>query len=189
MDIKNINEQIDILQKKITLTKQEKHHLRKLEKALWKRQYRRAQFRKKIIKTTSYLIIFFVVITGIGLYLWYQINSPKLPPIDMTGHIEQNPKSHILESPMPEAIQKHMLEHADGDSKKGKGIIIQYNCSEAFVCEKGLVDKLKRIVKKYPKNVYLAPGNYSGVIILTKLGKREILNTYNELKIVDFITN
>ena len=42
--------------------------------------------------------------------------------------------------------------------------------------------------KKYPENVYLAQGNYDGKIILTRLGKREILDKFDEKKIVEFIT-
>ncbi len=188
MDTNNVNQQIEELRKKPVLTNEEGRNLKKLEKILLIRSAQSSQRKKKIIKTVLYVIVGVVVVTGIGLYLWHQIQKPKLPPIDMTGHIEQNPKSHILDSPMSESIQKHMLEHADGETKNGQGIIIQYNCTEAFVCEKGLVNKLKRIVKNYPKNVYLAPGNYQGVIILTKLGKREILNSFNEQKIIDFIT-
>ena len=79
-----------------------------------------------------------------------------------------------------------MLEHADGDGKNGLGVIIQYNC-EKYRCEKDLIEKLKTLVKKYPKNVYLTPGNYDGKIILTRLGKREILDKFDEQKITSFI--
>ncbi|MBI4225555.1 hypothetical protein HY612_00405 [Candidatus Roizmanbacteria bacterium] len=86
---------------------------------------------------------------------------------------------------MPEVIQKHMLEHADGKGKPG--VVIQYNCKK-YSCEKDLIGKLKNLVKKYPDSVYLAPGNYDGKIILTKLGEREILAKYDEKKISEFIS-
>lgn len=110
--------------------------------------------------------------------------KPKLPPTSQQGHIEASPDSHILDSPMPENIQKHMLEHADGAG--APGIIIQYNC-ENFECESDLVNKLAQIAKDYPAYVYLAPNNYDGKIILTRLGKMEILDGFDESKIRGFI--
>ena len=40
---------------------------------------------------------------------------------------------------MPIAIQKHMLEHADGKEGGRGGVIINYNC-EDFNCEDGLIE-------------------------------------------------
>lgn len=77
-----------------------------------------------------------------------------------------------------------MLEHADG--KGAPGVIIQYNCQK-YACESDLAEKLKTIVDKYPQNVYLAPGSYDGKIILTRLGKREILEDFDEGRMIDFI--
>lgn len=48
-------------------------------------------------------------------------------------------------------------------------------------------EKLTEIVKDYPKNIYLAPNNYDDKIILTKIGKREILDNFDEQAIRDFI--
>ncbi len=77
-----------------------------------------------------------------------------------------------------------MLEHANGKVKPG--VIIQYNCKK-YYCEPDLITKLTELVKQYPENVYLAPNNYDGKIILTKLNKRQILNEFNEQVIKDFI--
>lgn len=77
-----------------------------------------------------------------------------------------------------------MLEHSDGKEKPG--IIIQYNCDD-FDCEPDLIQKLAALAEQYPDNVYLAPNKYDGKIILTKLGKMEILDAFDEQKIKDFI--
>lgn len=122
----------------------------------------------------------------IGAIIYYISTQPHLPPIDLAGHIEESPGSHLIDEPMPEPIQKHMLEHADGQGKPG--IIIQYNCQK-YICEKNLVNNLQKLVKKYPENVYLTPGKYDGKIILTKIGKREILKKYDEKKIITFINS
>ena len=77
-----------------------------------------------------------------------------------------------------------ICEHADGSGKPG--IIIQYNCQK-YTCEPDLIEKLTVLVKEYPDNVYLAPNNYDGKIILTKEGKLEILEQFDEQKMKDFI--
>lgn len=125
-----------------------------------------------------------VIIAGITFLISKAPAKPKLPPTIAQGHMEQSPKSHISTDPIPDPVQRHMLEHADGGGKPG--IIIQYNC-EKFSCESDLVTKLTELVKKYPDNVYLAPGNYAGKIILTKLGEYKILEEYDEAIITSFI--
>ena len=77
-----------------------------------------------------------------------------------------------------------MLEHADGGSKPG--VMIQYNCDD-YDCSSDLIEKLTELVQQYPDNVYLAPNNYDGKIVLIMLGKREILNTFDEQAIRIFI--
>lgn len=121
------------------------------------------------------------VISGI---FWLVPSRSKLPPITMEGHIEASPPSHILDTPMPESIQKHMLEHADGAG--APGVIIQYNC-EDFACDAGLVDALSAVIERYPDHVYLAPGRYDGKIILTRLGERKILDVFDEEAIISFV--
>jgi hypothetical protein len=121
----------------------------------------------------------------IGLGLWYLSTRPNLPPTDMQGHIEESPKAHVVDAPISDAIQRHMLEHADGKGKPG--IIIQYNCKK-FACDPDLVTKLTDLVKQYPDNVYLAPNDYDGKVILTKMGKLQILNGFDEEAIKKFIS-
>ncbi len=125
-----------------------------------------------------------VIIGGIIFLISKAPSKPKLPPTIAQGHIEQSPKSNISTDPIPDPIQRHVLEHAGGGGKPG--IIIQYNC-EKYSCDPNLVTKLAELVKKYPDNVYLAPGNYAGKIILTKLGEYKILEEYDEAIITSFI--
>ena len=106
------------------------------------------------------------------------------PPIDLQGHSEESPADHVLKNPMPILIQKHMLEHADGDG--APGVIISYNCDD-FVCEFGLVEKLELFAKKYDF-VYVAPfPGMKSKIVLTKYGKLDKLETFDEARIVGFI--
>lgn len=135
-------------------------------------------------KALNVAVIILIVGGGIFALGWYATTRPNLPPISLEGHIEQSPPAHILDQPISGAIQRHMLEHADG--RGAPGIIIQYNCRD-FECEPDLVEELKALVKEYPNNVYLAPNNYDGKIILTKLGKRKILENFDEEVIRDFI--
>ena len=109
---------------------------------------------------------------------------PRLPPTEMEGHTEDLLRGHILSTPMPELIQRHMLEHADG--KGPPGVIVQYNC-EDYVCEPDLVERLETLVRRYGAYVYLAPNDYDGKIILTKLGALQILEEFDQRRIETFI--
>jgi plastocyanin len=139
---------------------------------------------KKAKSTGKYFL--YLIILGAILFGLYGLTKDvkRLPPTSMQNHIEESPPSHIMDIPIPENIQKHMLEHADGNGPSG--IIIQYNCDD-YECEEGLVDKLTELVKEYPANVYLAPNTYDGKIILTKLGKRLVLKAFDEKAIREFI--
>ncbi len=141
---------------------------------------------KSILKGILNIIYVLLIIGGIvWLFYYFGSNAKILPPTSMNGHIEENPKSHILDDEMPEKIQRHMFEHADGTGDPG--IIIQYNCVK-FECEKDLVGKLKNIVEGFPHNVYLAPNSkYDGKIILTAEGRIKVLDEFNESVINDFI--
>ena len=182
MDNQSIQEQINLLKNKPQLSRRERRYLAKLERKLQGEQ-KPNTFNWKDIATK--IVVILLVVTFIGGIVWYIKSQPTLPPIDIEGHVEQSPPSHISDQEMPEPIQKHMLEHADGEGKPG--ILIQYNCKK-YNCEKNMVDKLRRLVKKYPENGYLARGNYDGKIVLTKLGKREILDSFAEKRITDFIS-
>ncbi len=102
----------------------------------------------------------------------------------MEGHTEDMPQAHITATPIPDSMQRHMLEHADGKGKPG--VIIQYNCKK-YSCESDVIEKLIVLVQQYPDNVYLAPNNYDGKIILTKLGRQKILDQFNEQALKDFL--
>ena len=139
---------------------------------------------KKIIRRILTTLVTVAIISGIIWIIVTPSRRPNLPPTVMQGHIEVNPKAHIITEPMPDPVQRHMIEHADGGGKPG--IIIQYNC-EKYDCESDLVTKLTDLVKQYPDNVYLAPNIYDGKIILTKMGESMILDTFDESKIKMFI--
>lgn len=183
MDIEHIQKEIDRIKQKHQLNRHERRYLAKLESKLIQPKIVTSLPWKNIF--TKFFISFAVLSIIIGLF-WYIKSLPNMPPIDMAGHIEKNPPAHILDTEMPESIQKHMFEHADGKGKPG--ILIQYNCKK-YNCEKDLIEKLKVLIKKYPENVYLSPNNYDGKIILTRLNKREILEKFVEKKIISFIEN
>lgn len=163
----------------------ELYDLRKGEKEKEKKKEVRKeklhQAPKKIGRLISYAAGGVIILGGLA---WFLSSSPNLPPTSMQNHSENSPPSHILTQPIPGAIQRHMLEHADG--KTIPGIIIQYNCND-FDCEPELVQNLTALVEKYPNNVYLAPNNYDGKIIITKLGRREIMDSFDEQAIKTFI--
>ncbi|MDA2936393.1 DUF4670 domain-containing protein [Patescibacteria group bacterium AH-259-L05] len=163
------------------LTKKEQRQLRKQKKI---EERKRAQRRQQIKKIVNITILVLFIGGGLFALIWFSLTASKLPPTTMEGHIEQSPPRHILNQPMAEVIQKHMLEHADGGGRSG--VIIQYNC-DTFECEPDLIKKLTDLVKQYPDNVYLAPNNYDGKIILTKLGRKKILNEFDEEAIRNFI--
>jgi len=170
------------LKQKPLLNRRERRYLTKLEGKLYSSPKNPLNW-KGLATKILIILVCLLTIGGIG---WYVVTRPNLPPIDMTGHIEENPPAHILDTEMPESIQKHMLEHADGKGKQS--VLIQYNCKK-YACERDLIDELKTLVKSYPQNVYLAPGNYDGKIILTRLGQRQILTSFDEQQIVDFIAD
>jgi len=139
---------------------------------------------KKVKKTGKYFV--YLLILAVAIFGFYMLtkNVKRLPPTSIQNHAELSPPSHIVDTPIPENIQKHMLEHADGSGRPG--IIIQYNCND-FECEEDLVAKLTELVRRYPDNVYLAPNTYDGMIILTKFGKRRLLDVFDEGVIKNFI--
>lgn len=122
---------------------------------------------------------------GLG-WLGYSIATAKrLPPTSMTDHVEESPRSHIMTTPMPLTIQKHMLEHADGKGRPG--VIINYNC-EKFRCPDGMVERLADIVRAYPAFVYLAPYPDMDVkIAVTRLGEILVLDDVDPVRIHAFI--
>ena len=138
---------------------------------------------RKMGKGIIYAVIAVVAIGGIG---WLFTFIPNLPPTSQQNHSENSPPAHILTTAIPDSIQRHMLEHADGSDANGPGIIIQYNCDD-YECEAEMVEQLTVLVSGYPDNVYLAPNNYDGKSILTRLGKREVLDEFDQEIIKNFI--
>jgi hypothetical protein len=103
----------------------------------------------------------------------------------MTDHTEENPPGHILTTPMPLTIQKHMLEHADGGGRPG--VIINYNCVK-FRCPEGMIGRLEKVARAYPAFVYLAPyPDMDTKIAVTRLGEILVLDEPDEARIRDFI--
>src|SRR3989344_6222927 len=138
---------------------------------------------KNKIRNWFILILVFLVIFGGIAYL--DVTSETLPPTTIQGHVEVNPLSHILKEPMNIKVQKHMLEHSDGNG--APGIIINYNC-EDYECESDLIENLESFAVKYPDNVYVAPfPKMDAKIALTKLNKIDILGYFDEQKIDNFI--
>lgn len=167
------------------LTSKEKYDLKKKEKQQSKNvdkvKEKVSGAPKKVGKFILYTLVTVVVVGGLGLLASL---AQSLPPTSQENHVEDSPPAHILTERIPDAIQRHMLEHADG--RGAPGILIQYNCDD-YECEENLVQKLTTLVEEYPDNVYLAPNKYDGKIIMTRLNKREILDEFDEQAIRDFI--
>lgn len=167
------------------LSGKELYELQKKQKEQEARKGRREEMLKEAPKKIGRYALHALIGVGIiGGISWFVVTRPNLPPTTDVNHVEQSPLAHIVTQSIPDNIQRHMLEHADGGGKPG--IIIQYNCND-FECGSDLIEKLTELVKKYPNNVYLAPNNYDGMVILTKLGKRKILSGFDEQAIKDFI--
>lgn len=164
-----------------TLTKKERKQMRREERKKEHNKERNKQTTKNITTIAIAVLVVGGVVFALG---WFIASRPNLPPTSMQNHIEESPPAHIVTQPIPDKIQRHMFEHADGKGKPG--IIIQYNCRD-FDCEAGLIQQLTDLVKQYPDNVYLAPNNYDGKIILTKLGRQKILDNFDKQVIEDFI--
>ena len=147
-------------------------------------QRRRARIRR-LRKGLRWGFLGLIATSGLG-WLGYSVaTARRLPPTSMTDHVEASPAGHILTEPMPLAIQKHMLEHADGGGPPG--VIMQYNCQK-FTCPATLVDALTRIAKDYPAFVYLAPNpTMDARIALTRLGRILVLEEFDADRIHRFI--
>ena len=138
-------------------------------------------------KIKNWLIL--AVIFGLVFYgIFFAFSGVKtLPPTDMQGHVEENPGSHVLKKPMSIPIQKHMLEHVDGEEEARGGVIINYNCKD-YNCENKLIENLESFASYYDY-VYVAPfKNMDAKIVLTRLNEIEILEEYDENKIHIFIS-
>jgi hypothetical protein len=164
------------------LSRKERRQFKERQKEVERRQQRRRRLAKKSL---AWGVVGLLAAVGAG-WLGYSIATAKrLPPTSIADHVEQSPPGHILTTPMPIAIQKHMLEHADGGGRPG--VIINYNCVK-FRCAEGLVDRLAGMVRAYPEFVYLAPFPDMDVkIAVTRLGKILVLDEVEEARIRAFI--
>lgn len=160
----------------------DRHRRKAGRKETRERQQRRRWLLRRVARWGPVTLL---VLAGLG-WLGYSIATAKrLPPTSMADHIEQNPPGHILTTPMPLAIQKHMLEHADGGGRPG--VVINYNCVK-FRCPEGMVAQLEQIARTYPAFVYLAPYPDMDVkIAVTRLGKILTLDGVDRERIVAFI--
>jgi hypothetical protein len=173
----------DLQQAKPQLTRQERRQVKAQRKQEERAIARSKRARKRALNTA---LVILMVGGGIFAAVWYASTVRNSPPITMQGHTEDLLLSHISRIPIPDTVQRHMLEHADGTGKPG--IIIQYNCRK-YPCEPDLVEKLTNLAKAYPGNVYLAPNTYDAKIFLSKLDRRESLDMFDEDKIRQFIGN
>ena len=131
-----------------------------------------------------------IVVSALVIFGFYFMFSgvKTLPPTDMQGHVEASPFSHILREPMSIPIQKHMLEHVDGQQGVRGGVIINYDCKN-YNCEAGLIENLEQFGYEFDY-VYVAPfKNMGAKIALTKFNRIEVLEEYDENKIRSFIVS
>ena len=123
---------------------------------------------------------------GGGAFVVIQAATAKVyPPTDMKNHVESYPPCRICAAPIPEAIQRHILEHREpGGSGDRPGILVQYSCTP---CPE-VVAQLTRIVERHPRGVYLAPyPSMTPRVALTTLGRVEALDGVDEARIDAFI--
>ncbi|MGH7209357.1 MAG: DUF3105 domain-containing protein [Nitrospiraceae bacterium] len=158
---------------------------RRLKEQQNEAEYRWQRRRRLIRKSVRWGVVGLLLAVGAGWLGYSMVTAKRLPPTSMVDHVEQSPPCHILTTPMPLAIQKHMLEHADGGGQPG--VIINYNCVK-FRCPDGMVDRLAAMVRAYPDFVYLAPYPEMDVrIAVTRLDKILVLDEVDDVKIRAFI--
>jgi len=161
--------------------------LSKCERKKLKREMSRSgQKGKKLLGRIKSLSIVLVVMVALAASIyWWMGRRQILPPTDISGHVEQNPSAHILNEPMPLAIQKHMLEHADGVGQPG--VVINYNC-EDFECEGDLKEKLEQVANRYPEFVYVAPyPSMAKKLAMTRFGRIQTFDEFDEERLIRFI--
>ncbi|GEM_PF-2144534 len=157
------------------LSKQDRIVLRKQirqierERAVWSRR----------LKWGGAVVLLIVIVS---FFIYLRLSQPKLPPVDIAGHIEVYPESRLSDKKIPVAVQKHILEHSQAGIP---GVVLQYNCLD-YQCRKGFKDVLKRLVERYP-HLYTAPSDYDAKIVITVFGRQKILDSFDENKITAFI--
>ncbi len=146
---------------------------------------RRRRLRQMARRWGLYAALGLLLAGGGALVVTRAVTAKAYPPTGMQSHVESYPKCRICSEPIPEAIQRHILEHREpGEHTDRPGILVQYNCAS---CPE-LVAKLTRIVERYPRAVYLAPyPKMSPRIALSTLGRLETMEEVDEARVVAFI--
>lgn len=146
---------------------------------------RRARARRAAKRWGVYGGLSLLLVGGGAFAVSRAVTAKVYPPTGMQDHIESYPPCRICSVPIPETIQRHILEHREPGSPTDRpGILVQYNCSD---CPE-VVAKLTLIVERYPVAVYLAPyPPMSPRIALTTLGQVEAMEQVDEARIVAFI--
>ncbi len=92
-------------------------------------------------------------------------------------HYESIARWGVHDEPIPDELQVHNLE--DG------GVLIQYNCPDG--CPE-LVEELARVVRRYSRQVILAPyPEMEARIALTAWGRIDAFEEFDEKRIIRFI--
>jgi len=137
-------------------------------------------------KNIKFWVIGVVIIGIISLAINVSTKATTLPPTTMVNHIEATPPNRILKEPMGIKIHRHMLEHAGGIEGGRGGVIINYDCKR-FDCEPDLIENLEAFATEFDF-VYVAPyKNMKAKIVITKLNRQQVLDTYNEEVIRGFL--
>ncbi|MFQ5946621.1 MAG: hypothetical protein ACE5NC_10295 [Anaerolineae bacterium] len=165
-----------------SVSQKERRQLKQQQKEGDRRRRRRNRLVKKALTWGG---VGLIAAAGLGWLGYSIVTTKRLPPTGIGGHPEDLPRGHILTTPMPLGIQRHMLEHADGGGPPG--VIINYNCVK-FRCPDGMADRLEEVARAYPEFVYLAPYPEMDVkIAVTKRGKILILDEADQARIRSFI--
>ena len=141
--------------------------------------------RRTVKRRVVYAGVGVLLVAGLVFVIAQAVTAKVYPPTGMQDHVESYPECRICPAPIPETIQRHILEHREpGNPGDKPGILVQYNCA---ACPE-VVAKLTRIVERYPRGVYLAPHpRMSPRIALTALGQMETMDEVDEGRIVAFI--
>jgi hypothetical protein len=168
------------------MSKRDERSIRKERKAQERLAAERRRGLRRMVRGWGLYAALGVLLAGGGaLAVTGAVTAKVYPPSGMQDHVESYPPCRICSEPIPEAIQRHIMEHREpGEPTDRPGILVQYNCAP---CPE-LVAKLTRIVERYPRAVYLAPyPKMSPRIALTTLGRLEAMDEVDEARVTAFI--
>lgn len=164
----------------------EERRLKKQQKLQERLSGERRRRVRRIVTRWGLPVALGLLVVGGGAFLVIQAASAKVyPPTGMQDHIESYPSCQICSAPIPDAIQRHILEHREhGGASSRPGVLVQYSCAPCLE----VVATLTRIIERYPRGLYLAPyPRMSPKIALTTLGRVEAMDGVDEARIVAFI--